>query len=197
MRFSPRMFAAVGLITVSAIVAHASPITYTVSGVASGSLGGSSFTDALVTITMTSDTTTVTPYEPSLPSNTGTTTVSVAGIGDGTLTNTLYVLDVTASPSSAAGFEDLTTDFVFAVLDTGFAGYSLGTSFGPLTGVADATHGITTPTTEGELEIDATSGDFTFTAVEPPAATPEPSSFALLGTGVLGLAGVARRKLFA
>jgi hypothetical protein len=31
---------------------------------------------------------------------------------------------------------------------------------------------------------------------EPPAATPEPSSIALLGTGLLGAAGAIRRKIF-
>ena len=36
---------------------------------------------------------------------------------------------------------------------------------------------------------------YTFTDVRAPAATPEPSTLALLGTGVLGAAGVIRRRL--
>lgn len=37
-------------------------------------------------------------------------------------------------------------------------------------------------------------GNATFGFGQPPAATPEPGSLALLGTGVLGLAGVVRRR---
>ena len=36
--------------------AHAAPITFAISGTASGQLGSSSFTDALVTVTTTADT---------------------------------------------------------------------------------------------------------------------------------------------
>lgn len=40
------------------------------------------------------------------------------------------------------------------------------------------------------------SEDVTMTVIDPPAAAPEPSSLALLGTGILGAAGLLRRKLF-
>jgi hypothetical protein len=39
-------------------------------------------------------------------------------------------------------------------------------------------------------------GDFTMIVTDNVAATSEPSTFVLLGTGILGLAGAARRKLF-
>jgi len=44
----------------------------------------------------------------------------------------------------------------------------------------------------GGASIGGGSAQFGFG--QPPAATPEPGSLALLGTGVLGLAGVVRRR---
>ena len=58
-----RQFIAVLILSVSAlmpVVAHATPITYTLSTTASGELGGVSFADALVTMTVDSDTADVT-----------------------------------------------------------------------------------------------------------------------------------------
>jgi hypothetical protein len=42
--------------------------------------------------------------------------------------------------------------------------------------------------------VDTTSGILSGTVRGPASVTPEPSTFALFGTGILGLAGMARRK---
>jgi hypothetical protein len=47
---------------------------------------------------------------------------------------------------------------------------------------------------QGETTLSG-SEDVTMTVIDPPAAAPEPSSLALLGTGILGAAGLVRRKL--
>jgi PEP-CTERM motif len=43
-------------------------------------------------------------------------------------------------------------------------------------------------------DLDYNDDTFVFTNIDPPAITPEPSTFALLGTGLLGAAGVLRRR---
>ena len=43
-------------------------------------------------------------------------------------------------------------------------------------------------------DLDYNDDTFVFTNIDPPSATPEPSSFALFGTGLLGAAGLIRRK---
>jgi hypothetical protein len=43
-------------------------------------------------------------------------------------------------------------------------------------------------------DLDYNDDTFVFTNIDPPSATPEPSSFALFGTGLLGTAGLIRRK---
>jgi len=43
-------------------------------------------------------------------------------------------------------------------------------------------------------DFDYNDDTFVFTNVAPTAATPEPSSFLLFGTGLIGAAGAVRRK---
>jgi hypothetical protein len=83
-----------------ATASHATPITYTLSGTAFGTLGSSSFTDALVTVTATADTDDVTSLTGDLDGDGITdtihevlislTTVRIAGLG------TVNVVDPTA-----------------------------------------------------------------------------------------------------
>src|SRR5262249_59477125 len=73
------------------VAAHAAPITYEVTATGTGSLGGASFSNALVTLTLSGNTSTVTHPFGSTFNNTGTATVAVAGIGTATLTNPIVV----------------------------------------------------------------------------------------------------------
>ena len=87
--------------------AMASPITYTEMGTGSGSLDGHSFTNLLVTITMTADTSNITQPTPGFFQNLGTTSVTVSTVGTDTLTHPFVFVNQTfpaALGGPAAGF---------------------------------------------------------------------------------------------
>src|SRR5581483_4112687 len=80
----------------SATQMRANPITYTISSMVSGTLGASSFTDALVTLTLTGDTANITPGPAPFTDvdvNTGAATVNVAGIGTASFTDSVVIVD--------------------------------------------------------------------------------------------------------
>jgi hypothetical protein len=97
------------------------------------------------------------------------------------------------------GFGDTANLGVYGVLSTmvPYAGtyYGLASPIGSIDGIAGYNSGIAFNTAAGAFEM-TTAEDATFQAVVP-AATPEPSSLMFLGTGMVGFAGVMRRRLWA
>jgi hypothetical protein len=176
-------------------VAGATSISYQISGTSSGTLGGTAFTNALVTVTLSSDTANVVAV-PSLSSNvvanTGTTTVDIAGIGTATVTDATAIL-ASVTPIAVPGVLPLQSYVIIATLDhppsldqgitaigliggDALTGYDLRTASASISaqgGVGHSTDVI--HTTRGNLtfSIDVTPfRQVTFAANGPPGVTP-------------------------
>jgi hypothetical protein len=173
--------------------ASAGPITYTETTVASGSLGGTSFTNALVTLIATADTNNVTLDSPLLNSfdvNNIVTTVTVSGIATGAFTFNTLTFD--NFQTSVAGIEVGSVGSLGAnILDVenaAFATYDLKSSIGPISGVPHFNPGASFATTAGNFNITSASGNATFQAT---TTVPEPASLVMLSLGLAGVAGLA------
>jgi hypothetical protein len=180
--------------------ARADLITYTETATVTGSLGGTSFTNALVTITGTGDTAKVTGSSP-IFTNPVTATLTVHGIGPGgsdvttTFTDTIQVADnqKIGFGNPAAGFGDLTSNLALVFTNNSvFQTYDLKTSIAPQSGAQD-TGGGSFSTNLGSFVIDSL-GNGTFGATLATPAVPEPASLTLLGLGAVGMMGYAWRR---
>jgi hypothetical protein len=201
-------------------VAQAAPITYVQTGIASGTIGGSSFTDVLVVVTLTGNTANVIsdPFAPGFPctfcfANPGTVTVEIPGIGTAAVTEPTgiwvfgqpvdlddnpatpdspgVVIGTVDDPPALDSFTGLGGTLSFALLDYDLT-TSIATVGGILSGVGYPT-GLFVNTTLGNLSFTSNiSGDSgSFTATV--AAVPEPVTMLLFGGGIASFA--ARRRL--
>ena len=176
--------------------AEAVPITYTQVVTASGSLGPTSFTDAVVTLELIGDTTTVVVAGSGIFYNFGPMTVDVDGVGTATFTGPdMRVVD---NPSvQGSGFSDFSAGkLVLFTRNAAFASYDLTNAIGPLTGQAIVNLGSLISTDVGDFTLTSINGVATFSSRcqgEPCSGIPnipEPGNTLLIATGALSFIGV-------
>jgi hypothetical protein len=171
--------------------AYADGITYTESVTGWGSIGGTIFTNALVTITFVGNTSNVAGSAGSFTNSAGTASITIGGMGTFAFTDSLYVFD---NLSGLAGMSDATNPL--SILDTRnsvFSAYNLATAIGPISGTSAFNLGTSFGTSGGSLILTSLDANSTFTATTDPA--PEPSSLLLLGTAAIAGLVIVRRRL--
>lgn len=209
------VLATIGILGVAA-PSQATPITYTVTTIASGALGGSPFTNALLTVTLVGDTLAVSqPLPVDLPEllvNHGTATVTIAGLGTATFNDpggyaaVAFPVIPGEIPLPSLGIWegfDVAANSGTGIVGVGsnsLAGYNLTSPLGPLPGFASggATEPDGTPvafaTNRGGLVISGTAENGTVTVTLATTTVPEPTSLSLLGVGGLSLLATMRRR---
>ena len=180
----------------SGLHAKADTITYTETATVSGSLGGAHFTNATVTLSGTGDTANISEVFTGIYVQVLPVSVQVSGItGTYQFTDFVQVVANQIPGSTGAGFGDNSVDLAILFTESGaFSSYNLASSIGPVSGTPGGNPLYAFPTTGGSLILNNVSS-VSFQSLDTSATgvTPEPCSFALLGTGILALAGTARR----
>jgi hypothetical protein len=149
------------------------PITYTFTQTATGTVGSTPFTNATLTITVVGNTSGVV-YAGGPSSNynfaysANVATVSISGVGSGTLTNAGAVEDNQAVFGGSAGLFDSGGGMQFTVEDaliggSALATYALATTIGPLGPQATVSPWGPIPTSLGTLTVTSAS-NLTFQA---------------------------------
>src|SRR5262245_13685033 len=208
-----RFLVLVGTITTFGILGSATPslalpITYTLTTTATGTLGGTPFTNAFVTMTLLGDTDNILqPYPDVLPDfliNPGTATITIASLGTATFNDpngyAAFLFPVIPDEVPIPSFAILQFDEpnmgggtgILGIGSNSLAGYDLASALGPLVaaggGVATNPDGspVFFSTNRGGLFLTG-AGENSALTVTPVRSVPEPSSLSLLGAGGFAL----------
>lgn len=187
-----KVLLAAALVLPFASVCHASPVTYTITDTASGSLNGTTFSNAGISVTFTGDTSGVfydAYYTEQANTDIQSATITIDGLGTYAFTGAAEILSGYSTVTFKIG-----TDPWFM---QGFIGtnYDLLSSFATVTSY-NGWNSDPFATSGGTLQFTGISGEGTFGAAVDSglAPTPEPSSLMLMATGAMGVVGAARRK---
>jgi len=200
-----------GLAASFVLAAAASPVVYTFTlPNATGTLNGTPFSHATVTLQFQSDTASITnPSSGVFQTPTGIAgTFSIAGGASGTITTTNYRIyanqnaNATGCLLASAGIGSANPGDYLDSCNAAFATYSLQSPFGPVTATyANVNDNGPLPTSAGPLAITGTNSPvFTAAPGTLPPGTPAPPSLWLALAGciaILAYALLARRRTYA
>ena len=178
--------------------AHATPVTYTLSGNGAGTINGTAFSGNF-SFVFASDTTDVTPFGTEFIDNTFTAATFSEGGTNYTLGPILGIIANPVSPAGFAGILNPNVSSALVVTDGDLVGYNLLSSI--TASSTDATGGLSNEFNGSGFSLDGGADALIFTAdtsltfnAAVGSPVPEPSSIALLVAGVLGIGLIYRRS---
>lgn len=185
--------AVAGIVISVASPAAASPIIYTDQFEGSGSLGGSTFTDADIVLELDGDTSNAHSTGFGLYANFGPITATISGIGTVRFINDTFGVSANTN-TGFSGFADYSVNRLIAGLgNASLSSFELVSFVGPVTGPGSFNPGFSFPTSAGGFVLTQV-GTITLTV---DAQVPEPPSAIILGAAVALLVVAQRRHKIA